>query len=80
LIVLCLLPLPIGAAWMWSFGARVVRGNRHPPEGTKLIRDTPVVRGAVARRHGRGYQALAGLFLFAFLSTLWALWQLWRLT
>jgi hypothetical protein len=26
------------------FGIRVRRQNRHPPEGAKLIRDTPVTR------------------------------------
>jgi hypothetical protein len=77
IFALCFVPALAAAAWMWSFGTRVVRGDRHPPEGTKLIHDTPVVRGAAARRHGRVYQALAGLFLLASLSMLWVLWQLW---
>ncbi|MCI0666889.1 MAG: hypothetical protein L0Y43_02405 [Methylococcaceae bacterium] len=77
-LVLALSPLLIAAAWAWTFATRVVRGNRYPPEGAKLIRDTPVVRGAAARLRGRVHQALAGAFLFASLGILWILWQVWR--
>jgi hypothetical protein len=67
------------AAWVWSLGVRVLRGNRHPPEGVKVIRDTPVSRGAAARLYGRLYQGLAALFVLAGLSILGLLWMVWHL-
>jgi len=74
-----LAPLLVGASWLWAFGARVIRGNRHPPEDTRVIHDTPVVRGAAARVHGRVYQVLAALFFLAAVSGFWVLWKLWIL-
>ena len=78
-LVLLLAPLFLMAAWVWNFGVRVLRGNRHPPEGVKVIRDTPVCRGAAARLYGRLYQALAALLVLAAFSVLWLSWMLWRL-
>jgi hypothetical protein len=78
LLVLCL-PLLLFAMWLWSYALRVLRGNRHPPEGTRVVRDTPVARGAVARRYGRFYQALAGLLALSALAIAWLGWKLWRL-
>lgn len=78
-LVLLLAPLFLMAAWVWNFGVRVLRGNRHPPEGVKVIRDTPVSRGAAARLYGRLYQALAALLLLAGLSVLGLFWIVWRL-
>ena len=75
-LVLLLAPLFLMAAWVWNFGVRVLRGNRHPPEGVKVIRDTPVSRGAAARLYGRLYQALAALFVLAAFSVLWLSWML----
>lgn len=72
-------PLPIAAAYLWRLGSKVVRGNRHPPESVKLIRDTPCIYGAAARRLGRFYQALGAMFLFSFGCILWILWRLWHL-
>ena len=66
------------AAWVWNFGVRVLRGNRHPPEGVKVIRDTLVSRGAAARLYGRLYQALAALLVIAGLSVLALFWMVWR--
>jgi hypothetical protein len=67
-LLLLLLPLLLTAAWMWRFGVRVLRGNRHPPEGMRVVRDTPVIHGAGARLYGRLYQALATLFVLTALS------------
>lgn len=78
-LVLLLAPLFLMAAWVWNFGARVLRGNRHPPEGVKVIRDTPVSRGAAARLYGRLYRALAALLVLAGFSVLALFWMVWRL-
>jgi hypothetical protein len=78
-LLLLFVPLLLIAAWIWSFGGRVLRGSRHPPEGVKVIRDTPVVHGAVARLYGRLYQAFAALSVLAAISVLWFSWMLWRL-
>jgi hypothetical protein len=78
-LALLLVPLLLMAAWVWRYGVRVHRESRHPPEGVKLIRDTPVVRGAAARLYGRLCQALAALFVLAALSVVWVSWMLWRL-
>lgn len=45
-------PLLLGAALIWRLGTRVVAAQRFPPPGTKVVRDTPVVSGAAARRRG----------------------------
>ena len=78
-LLLLLMPLLLIAAWVWSYGVRVHRESRHPPEGVKVIRDTPIIQGVAARLHGRFYQALAALFVFAALSVMWVSWMLWRL-
>ena len=77
ILVLCA-PLVLIAAWIWMFGMRVLRQNRHPPEGAKLIRDTPVTRDA-ARRYGRLYQSLAALLAVAAVLVVGFAWTLWRL-
>src|SRR5687767_4832589 len=58
-LVLLLAPLLLMAGWVWRYGLRVLRGSRHPPDGVKVIRDTPVIHGAGARLYARLYQALA---------------------
>jgi hypothetical protein len=78
-LLVLLVPLLVMAAWVWSYGDRVLRDNRHPPEGVKVIRDTPVSHGAAARLYGRLYQGVAALFVLAALSVLWVSWMLWHL-
>jgi hypothetical protein len=44
----------LGLAWyLWRLGRRIGLGERYPPPGYRVIRDTPVVAGALARRIGR---------------------------
>lgn len=78
-LVVGLAPLLAGASWLWAFGARVIRGNRHPTEDTRVIHDTPVVLGTAARVRGRVYQAIAALFYLVAVSGFWVLWKLWIL-
>lgn len=77
-LALCL-PLLLFAVWMWTYGVRVLRENRHPPKEAKLVRDTPVTHGAAARRYGRLYQSLAALFMLAAVFLVGFAWKLWRL-
>ena len=37
-------------AWLWRLGWRINRAGRFPPPGMKVIKDTPVRTGVVARR------------------------------
>lgn len=78
LVLLCL-PLVLFAVWLWRYGVRVLRSDRHPPEGVLVVRDTPVARGTVARRYARLYQGLAALLAAAALIVAWIGWKLWRL-
>lgn len=78
LLVLCL-PLVLFAGWLWMYGVRVLRSDRHPPDGVKVVRDTPVARGSMARRYGRLYQTLAALLAAAAQIVAWNGWKLWRL-
>lgn len=59
------LPLLFAAIWTWRCGGRVLRENRFPPEGFKVIRDTPVLRGVAAHRRGKALQWISALFLLA---------------
>jgi hypothetical protein len=79
LVALASAPLPVVAVYAVRIGSRVIRENRHPPAGTRVIRDTPVVFGAAARRRGRAYQVLATILFLSFGGALWILWRLWYL-
>jgi hypothetical protein len=60
--------------WMWRLGARCFASERFPPPGTAVTADTPVLRGAAARRRGRVIQALAvavGVTACALVLILW---------
>jgi Na+-driven multidrug efflux pump len=57
-LILCA-PLIAFAAYLWLFGARVLRAQRFPPPGSRVIRDTPVVEGHGATTRGHVIQILA---------------------
>jgi hypothetical protein len=69
MMILTTAPLLGLAAYMWHVGRRILRVDRYPPPGLRLIQAAPVVTGPVARRRGRLLQGfaivlgLAGLFL-----------------
>jgi hypothetical protein len=56
--VLCV-PLVAFAVYLWLLGARVLRAQRFPPPGSRVIRDTPVVEGHGATTRGQLIQILA---------------------
>ena len=52
-------PVIAFAIYFWLFGARVLRAQQFPPPGSRVIRDTPVVRGQAAVTRGHAIQVVA---------------------
>ena len=71
-----LLPLFAFAAYLWSIGRSVVKGQAFPPPGVRMVRKTEMLTGDVAVRRGRLLEAFA-LFLALAAMVLGGL--LWRL-
>ena len=69
-------PLLVFASYMWHLGSRVRRAGRYPPPGFKVVRHTPVLTGAVARRRARVVQALGGVLAAAALLLAALFWRL----
>jgi hypothetical protein len=44
--------LTLVAVYLGFFAVRVLRHHQYPPPGAKVSRDTPILRGAAARRQG----------------------------
>ena len=59
--VACFLPLLATCGYLFQQGRRIVAARRQPAPGLRVVRDTPVVRGARAVRRGRLLQGLAVL-------------------
>ena len=64
------------AGYLWHLGRRIVRVERYPPPGFRVVRDTPVVIGKAASRHGRLVQAFAAVVGAAGLLLAFFLWRL----
>ncbi|HEY7742865.1 MAG TPA: hypothetical protein VIA19_07450 [Burkholderiales bacterium] len=47
------------AIYLWLLGRKVLRAERFPPPGLRVIRDTPVIRGAAAVTRGHAVQIFA---------------------
>jgi hypothetical protein len=74
-------PTLLLAAYYWRLGGRVIRSNRFPPPGMRVIRDTVIWHGESARRRGRILQGLAVILSFVvggFVTILWRLISLFR--
>ena len=69
-------PLYAFAVYFWISGGRVHQHQRFPVEGSRLIRDSPILRGHAATVRGRVIQGLA-LVLALLASALAVAW--WRL-
>jgi hypothetical protein len=67
------------AGYLWRFGQRIVRAERYPPPGFRVMRDTPVQIGQAAVRRGRLVQALAAVIGVAGLLLGFLLWRLYLL-
>jgi hypothetical protein len=66
--VLVAAPLPAFAAYFWRLGRRIARAERYPAPGMRVIHDTVVLTGDVARRRGRLLQALAVIVMAALIG------------
>lgn len=53
------LPLIGVSVYIWFQGGHIVKSRRMPYPGQKVIRDTPVIRGAIAVQRGRIIQVIA---------------------
>lgn len=62
--------------YLWRLGTRVHASMRFPPPGMRVLRDTPVVRGADASRRARMLQILAGVLLLCAAGLTLATWRL----
>ena len=69
-------PLLVFASYMWHLGGRIRRAGRYPPLGFMIVRDTPVLTGAGARRRGRVLQMLGGVLAAAALLLAALFWRL----
>jgi len=58
-ILVLSVPAIVFAIFLWLFGAKVLRAQQFPPPGFRVVRDTPVVRGAAAVTRGHAIQILA---------------------
>ena len=70
------LPLLGLAGYLWRWGGAIARAERFPPPGAEVVRDTPVRRGAAARRQGRlvqGFAAACALAAIALAALGWRL-------
>lgn len=74
--VLLAAPLVAMAAYLSSLGGRTVRAGEYPPPGSRVIRDTPIVRGREALSWGRALQSLAALLSAASVVIGLLLWRL----
>ncbi|MCK9275154.1 MAG: hypothetical protein M0P57_08695 [Syntrophales bacterium] len=80
LIVLALIvsvPLAGLAAYLRSFGSRVIRAEEIPPPGQKVTRDTVIIRGRHAVIRGRLIQGIALVCLIAILTIWFLLFWFW---
>jgi Na+/phosphate symporter len=59
MVALLALPLVGLAVYVWLIGARVLRTQRFPPPGLRVLHDTPVVSGSAAVTRGHAIQIVA---------------------
>jgi hypothetical protein len=72
---LLIVPLVAFAVYVWRLGARVIAFREFPPPGQPVIRDTPILRGDDAHRHGRGLRAIAIVMLVAAAALIVMFWR-----
>jgi len=47
------------AAYLWSFSGKVLRAQRFPPPGHRVVRETRILQGQAAISRGRSFKVLA---------------------
>ena len=75
LAALLLAPLVAMAAYLSVVGGRAVRTGEFPPPGSRVIRDTPILRGHEALSRGRVLQGVAVFLCAAALAIGFLLWR-----
>jgi len=74
LVFLSVLPI---ALYIWLFGRKVVKSQRMPPPGTKVIKNTRITEGRSATIRGKILMLLALLLLIlALAGGIWLPWKL----
>ncbi len=58
-------PLIAFAIYLWFFGGRVMRAQRFPLPGQRVIRDTAILEGQAAITRGRGLKIAAAFLCLA---------------
>jgi hypothetical protein len=76
LVGISCLALLVLAIYLWRIAARVLAAQQFPPPGMRVVRDTPVLRGAAALRRGRIIQGIGGLLVLCSLALAVAAWRL----
>jgi len=69
-------PLIAFAVYLWFFGGRVVRAQRFPLPGQRVIRDTPILEGQAATARGCGLKVVAVLLCVAAIVLCSMFWRL----
>jgi len=69
------LALAVLGIYLWRYGARVRAASQFPPPAARVIRDTPVLRGAAALRRGRLLQGFGVSFVLCGVGLAAAAWR-----
>jgi hypothetical protein len=64
------------AGYLWRLGQRIVRAERYPPPGLRVVRDTLVVVGQDARWRGQLVQAFGAVIGLTGLLLAFFVWRL----
>ena len=72
-------PDPSLSVYLWRLGAHIQAIAQFPLPGTRVIRDTVIVRGDVARRRGKLLQRIGAVLLLSALGMFAAWWRLYAL-
>jgi hypothetical protein len=64
------------SAYLWSLGGRMIRIQRFPLPGHRVVRETPILEGRAALARGRVFKIMAVLFGVAGGMLCYAFWRL----
>jgi hypothetical protein len=64
------------AVCFWRTAGQVLATQQFPPPGMRVIRDTPVLRGAAAMRRGRILQSIGGVLVLCGVALAVGAWRL----
>jgi hypothetical protein len=62
--------------YLWSLGGRVMRDQRFPLPGQRVVRDTPILQGQAALARGRIFRIMAVSLGVAGVMLCYAFWRL----